>query len=210
MRLASARFSCCQDSFTQHNNDAIKAATTKDPLLPSGRWDGQREGKSLRCPWITGSSLQPLLRFQGGLSGEGVSGGTGNPAAGRQDHRALQSGAGPRLPALSGSKGPSCGMRGAGDGPAAHSAGSCPGWHLLPPPHPTARSSPAALILPRAGTTLPRGRQRCRQPLPSTTLPTLPASCPFALCQERQGLQCRCQGPREAHAEEPGQSQRSI
>lgn len=31
MCLASARFSCCQNSFTQHNNDAIKAATTKGP-----------------------------------------------------------------------------------------------------------------------------------------------------------------------------------
>lgn len=35
MQLASTRFSCCQDSFTQDNNETIKAVPTKNPLLPS-------------------------------------------------------------------------------------------------------------------------------------------------------------------------------
>lgn len=47
MCLASARFSRCQDSFTQHNNDASKAVTTKGPS-PALEVVGQaEEGKSL-------------------------------------------------------------------------------------------------------------------------------------------------------------------
>lgn len=65
MQLASTRFSCCQDSFTQDNNKAIKAVPTKNPLLPSEWWDRQNEGKSLSGPWIVGSSWQLPPHFWG-------------------------------------------------------------------------------------------------------------------------------------------------
>lgn len=86
----------------------------------------QRPQRTLSCPrGAEGRQIPPLpldhgqlpavptpLFGGGGLSGEGILGGTGNLAAGQRDHHALQRGAGAGLPALSGSKGhgPGCGI----------------------------------------------------------------------------------------------------
>lgn len=174
--LASVSFSCCQNSFTQHNNDAIKAATTKDPLLPS----------------VHGEHLVALL-LGVGAERKGCFGG----------HTMVRpSGAAPVLPTLSGGKGhipaSSALKRSSSSVIAAvlpqppgwtrpwlwdqrgRSRTCCrPGWHPLPPHH--TRTSRLGHIQPRhialssPATPAPLGGQDCRQrPCAPAALCSLP------------------------------------
>lgn len=196
MWLASARSSGCQDSFTPQNNAAIKAATTKDPLLPSERWDGQREGQTPLHHRQWPAAPAPL---SGGTEGRGHFGGHGERGSGtaRPPHAAedWQQRTRPRLR----------GQRG-------RRRTRCPQRRRLPRPAPAAAPPPTGA--PGHGTTAPHRPQRPHNPpvgpVASPPSKTLPVSRPFALGRAGQASRRRCRGRWEAHAEGPGQRQRFI